>query len=174
MQREISYNWILKFLKLKNEMYKQITRAQWVDEKNWVICLVSYHAYSQSYSHWNIKCQIWLIFCISIFCWWKQKISHSFGKICKCISNILSSLFWKYYGLFWTLKYKISVLLIFFYICTLNRRTVTQTKIIKSTIPFSERFRKKSSRCTWKYCYQQKNIRKMSHFWYFIYNDHTA
>ena len=51
MQREISYNWILKFLKLKNEIYKQITRAQWVDEKNWVISLVSYHAYSQSYSH---------------------------------------------------------------------------------------------------------------------------
>ena len=51
MQREISYNWILKFLKLKNEIYQQKARAQRVDGKNLVISLVSYHAYSQSYSH---------------------------------------------------------------------------------------------------------------------------
>ena len=50
------------------------------------------------------KCQTWLIFCISVFYWWKQKISHSFGKICKCIWNIWLSLFRKCYGLFWALK----------------------------------------------------------------------
>ena len=50
------------------------------------------------------KCQTWLIFCISVFYWWKQKISHSFGKICKCIWNILLSLFRKCYGLFWAIK----------------------------------------------------------------------
>ena len=124
------------------------------------------------------KCQTWLIFCISIFYWWKQKISHSFGKICKCIWNILLSLFRKCYGLFWALKiqdFDIVDSANFFDISTLNTQTITQTKIIKSTIPFSERFQKDLPgalvpilKCTWKYCYQQKNIRKMSHFWYFI------
>ena len=51
MQRGTLYNWILKFLKRKNETYKQMSRAHKVDEKNWVICIVTYHLYSQSYSH---------------------------------------------------------------------------------------------------------------------------
>ena len=145
MQRGIPYNWILKFLKLKNEISKQVTRAHRVDEKNWVICLVSYDAYSQSYNIVKKIRQTLVIFYISIFYWWKQKISHSFGKICKCIWNILWSLFRKCYGLFWALKiqdFGIVDSAIFFYFSTLNTQTVTQTKIIKSTIPFSERFQK--------------------------------
>ena len=30
-----------------------------------------------------IKCQKWFAFCV--FCWWQQKLSHSLGKIFRCI-----------------------------------------------------------------------------------------
>ena len=64
-------------------------RAQRVDEKNGVVCLVI------MFTPWvkGIKMQKWLIFCI--FWWWQQKISHSLGKIFNCIWKVLLSSFRK-------------------------------------------------------------------------------
>ena len=69
-------------------------RAQKLDEKNGVICLVIMFTPRLCL----LKCQKWLIFCS--FYWWQQKISHSLGKRFECIWKILFSSFRKYYGLF--------------------------------------------------------------------------
>ena len=67
-------------------------RAQRVDGKNKVICLVIVFT-----PQVIVKCQKWLIFCI--FCWCQQKISHSLDKIFAYIWKILFSSLRKYYGL---------------------------------------------------------------------------
>ena len=62
-----------------------IDRAQILDEKNGLIYL-------------NIMF-IPGVMVINVFYWWYQKISHSWGKILKCIWKILTSSFRKCFGL---------------------------------------------------------------------------
>ena len=56
MQKGTLWNWILKVLKYKNEIYQRIE----------LICLVR----CLHVKLWLLKCQKWLIFCI--FSWWLQ------------------------------------------------------------------------------------------------------
>ena len=67
-------------------------RAQRVDEKNGVICLVMFTPRLTV-----IKMPKRLVSCI--FCWIMQKISSSLGKIFKCICKVLFGLFRKNCGL---------------------------------------------------------------------------
>ena len=58
-------------------------KAQRVNGKNGIICLVIICLFPEL---WSLKCQKWLIFCI--FCWCQQN-SHSFDIIFTCIWKIL-------------------------------------------------------------------------------------
>ena len=122
-----------------------------------------------------------VIFWISTFCWWKPKISHSFGKICKCIWNILSSLFRKCYALILRLKNTgfrycwLCNFFLYFYPQYTNGNSNKDYYVLNQPCHFLKDFKKIFQmhlcpilKCTWKYCYQQKNIWKMSHFWYLI------
>ena len=73
-RRGIPWNWILKDLKCRNEIYQWIELKQKM-KKIWsfvyLSCLLP--------KLWSLKSQKWLIFCI--FCWCQQKISLSLHKI---------------------------------------------------------------------------------------------
>ena len=78
------------------EMHKwniQTDRVQRVDKKNCIIC---------PFIMFNPKIMVMNIskmthFCI--FCWWQQKISHSLGKMFKCIWKNLFTSFRECHGL---------------------------------------------------------------------------
>ena len=69
-------------------------RAQRVDEKNGIICVVTLFTPGVMVIKMS---KISIFFCI--FCWWQQRISHSLDKIFKHVSKILFICFRKCYGL---------------------------------------------------------------------------
>ena len=68
-------------------------RAQRADEKNRVICRVII------FTPPVMIIKMSKIAHCFIYCWWQQNISHSLGKISKCIWKIFFSFFGKCYGL---------------------------------------------------------------------------
>ena len=86
------WNWILKVLKSKNEIIPA-NRAQRLDEKNGLICLVIIFTLEVKVIKMSKVAHFF------IFCWWRQKIIHSLGNLFKCIWKVFSSSFRKRYEL---------------------------------------------------------------------------
>ena len=109
-----------------------------MDEKYWVIFLISYRVYSQSYTHWNIKHG-------SFF---SRSFWKCFWKFYWVLLEILNGPFWATICKMLAFKntgFRYCWLSNFFNVSTFNTRTVTQTRTIKLTMPFSERSQKNLS-----------------------------
>ena len=76
----------------RQRCYIPMDTAQRVDNKNGIICLFTFLLQEL----WLSKCQKWIFFVFSV----DGSISHSLGKIIKCIRKILVSFFRSRYGSF--------------------------------------------------------------------------